>query len=247
MLIREIVETPRERDPAPQDTADMIKKYCRPWLTQAGTEQFLSRGIREPWRPEGTSRVKVFVKNIRTDRKPRDSSKKAHRIFNMLIDMVGGVANRSNSMFAHITDSYAGLYGRYYVVFPVGEFHYTWSPEFKDLTMNLEDKFYKLMDVSDETKQKAYQKYKGAWNSIGVLGGWSKPKHEILGKMVYKTLDPTDPKSYNIQKVRKSFKADEGLSEFMKSREREIMIHAEKAIYVEKKYFEDLVWPLLRS
>lgn len=244
MLIREVVETPLDLNNDPQRIADMIKKYCQPWLSQAGTEQFLSRGIKEPpMSEEGIKRV--FVKNIRSNRMPRDSSKKAHNIFNMLIGMVGGAANRSNSMFAHITDSYVSIYGRYYAVFPVGNFHYTWSPEFKDLTMNLEDKFYKLMDVSDETKQKAYQKYKGTWNSLGVLGGWSKPKSKILGKMVYKTLDPTDPKSYNIQKVRQAFKADEGLREFMKSSEREIMIRAEKAIYVDKRYFEEQVWPLL--
>jgi hypothetical protein len=53
-------------------------------------------------------------------------------LYNTIIAKLGGVANRSNSIFVTGKREEASGYGKAYIVFPIGNFNYTWSPAWAD-------------------------------------------------------------------------------------------------------------------
>lgn len=122
-------------DQAAIKIADFIKKNCQPWL--AATEHIepvLYRGV------EAAGKIRLpqsFIKPTRTDRKPMTTDPNRNDIFNMLIGVVGGKANRNNSIFCTSDASEARMYGPVFVVMPIGNFNYTWSPEWFDWTLSM--------------------------------------------------------------------------------------------------------------
>jgi len=110
------------------ETWELIKEKCSPWLnaTDYG-EQTFYRGI------QFNPKANVLIRPVRTDRKPLDTEPKFHDIANALIAAAGGTANRSNSIFITSSLGMASSYGMYTVVIlPVGDFNYTWSPQWQD-------------------------------------------------------------------------------------------------------------------
>ena len=73
-----------------------IKSNCTPWLSLK-TRTPLYRGISH--HGSGHKAETAFILPVRKDRKPLDSTVGMHKVFNQLIAMAGGTANRSNSMF----------------------------------------------------------------------------------------------------------------------------------------------------
>lgn len=72
------------------------------------------------------------VTNPVVDRKPVDSPPFLHSNFNDIIRENNLVANRSNSIFTTGSRKMSLRYGNPYVILPIGNFHFTWSTDFKD-------------------------------------------------------------------------------------------------------------------
>jgi hypothetical protein len=113
-----------------EDSIAAIRKYietnCKPWIRESGGK-FVYRGINELY-----AHKPVFTRNIRQNRRPTDSSLELHNLFNTIIGIAGGIANRTNSMFVFGSSFQTENYGHPFYVFPIGEFHYTWSPVWHD-------------------------------------------------------------------------------------------------------------------
>lgn len=105
-----------------------IKQKCGPWLKAVGKDIVFLRGY-------GAVKSWVFQRDTRTDRRPRDSGQDSHDAMNAAIAEAGLTANRSNAVFVTSDGDFAGSYSddtATYIVFPVGEFNYTWSPDVED-------------------------------------------------------------------------------------------------------------------
>ena len=217
-----------------QITREYVESHCQPWLSQVGSG-LAYRGVS----PRVHQNRPLFTHPVRQNRKPRDSTWETHQFFNRLIGLAGGVANRSNSVFVTPRLSTATSYGLAYVVIPVGQFHYTWSP-------GVEDWF------SEEKEVRSW------WDPELVM------KHVHLNRILY-ALDqaqmiPTDPSNpleelhqiryqsdyyrayqfardaelrvscYSKQSV--NIMVDRGLNSAL-SRGHEIMIHAREILYLD--------------
>ncbi len=108
--------------------ADYIYEQAQPWMLSTDTGQLrVYRGVGGKFHP-------VFTAPIRTDRKPMDTPEHKHQGFNAIIAAAGGRANRSNAAFVSGDPKFASAYGEVYVFIPLGNFHYTWSPLYRDWT-----------------------------------------------------------------------------------------------------------------
>lgn len=112
--------------------ADYIKTNCRKWLDETNNGQYVFyRGMQENY-----SKYLAFIKRVRTDREPKDSLPIGHDAYNAMIEAVGGVANRTNSIFVTSVYGKARQYGvpggQVSVAFPIGDYSYTWSTAWDD-------------------------------------------------------------------------------------------------------------------
>lgn len=145
----------------------LITTKCQPWLSEAGIDNVVWRGIsREAVVRNGSGMVQEV--RVRKDRKPRDTSKRLHAIFNDRIRHEGCIANRSNSLFVTGEARTARNYGVAHAVFPVGEFNYTWSPIVKDAAIASE--IIRYAEYDDRVFQ----------GDNGSLIKAIKSKHEIM-------------------------------------------------------------------
>lgn len=121
-----------------------IQKNCAPWIAEAGVKSTVYRGVRT----QGKEGALAYLQSVRKARKPKDTDNQRNKLFIQLINDVGGVANRHNSVFGTSKEGVARAYGDVYAMFPVGEFHYTWSPEWLDWTEDL-----RLPEIEDLYKK----------------------------------------------------------------------------------------------
>lgn len=115
----EIVNAP------PEDIVKLIKRDCKPWLKQAGKNLVY----------RGTGNKEIFVKKqVRTDRYPLATPDAFHDYIDNKMKEKGFKARRKNSVFVTGDLSEAKRYGYgTYVIFPIGDFDFTWSPKIMDL------------------------------------------------------------------------------------------------------------------
>lgn len=137
-------------------TIKLLKTSCKEWLKQTQNGKLtIYRGFREDSLPNNTNLL-VFSKTVRKHRKPLDSSKNQHEMFNKIIKFLEKTANRSNSAFTSGDYSVASEYGRVYNVIPIGEFNYTWSNELHDWhnDLSLYDEGEYIEDQNEEHNEK---------------------------------------------------------------------------------------------
>lgn len=231
-------------------TIRYIEKNCQPWLQSTKKDQIVYRSIVTPW--EQTEDNVVFTRAVRKDRLPMDSSPRLHGLFNTMIEMAGGVANRSNSAFVSGSYEQAGTYdGPVHVVMPVGNFRYTWSPYYEDWFQSFaegagEEKHLDLAFSKQKFKQEnpyvdaEYKEHKQEW------GRHSDSKKEFIEEEFrewYKyKIETGDASAFDQNNIKKLIKADTGLPQAIKSGN-ELMISASKMLYIRhedfyKKYIE---------
>lgn len=136
------------RDKLAAKVAKYINKNCQPWLQQTSRGLFLAyRGFRRD-----PKHHLAFVKAVRKDRVPRDTGSQRHMEFNHFIRRAGKVANRTNSVFLTSNRTHAGDFGEVFIVFPVGQFNYTWLPGVSDWTEDIIDieAKYKIEDLKGD-------------------------------------------------------------------------------------------------
>jgi len=116
---------------------NFLNNRCSPWLSQTNNgKKIVYRGDEEY-----KEKTIVYKKHVRQDRKPRDSKIEDHNISNEIFKKMGLVANRSNSSFVIGDIITTGNYGASYVLIPIGNFNYTWSPNVEDLTRDVFDEW----------------------------------------------------------------------------------------------------------
>lgn len=133
-----VQKTERGKDRRALGLAKYITKYCQPWLSQTNKgamivyRGFSYLGNIEGYRLSGQHAPLYFTRAVRQDRQPRNTNKKMHDKINTALADCGAVANRTNSVFVTGSHQQASYYGTVYVVIPVGQFKYTWSPYYTD-------------------------------------------------------------------------------------------------------------------
>jgi hypothetical protein len=211
MRLYEVVRKSYAPQAYSEDTKTLIEYIianCKPWM-QAAYGEVAWRGVRKyKWLTRGETAPNAFVRNTRSDRVPKDSDKKLHKLYNLWIRLAGGVANRSNSIFVSGNRREAHAYGKVYAVYPIGQFNYTWSPRLDDWYSNLEQDM-----------------------GLGALfNGLLKPDAKADLETV-----PTAA-SYDVAKVRELIYADKELQNALQA-QHEIMVKCENAIYIEADYY----------
>lgn len=106
---------------------EKIQKDCGPVLKELkNANDFLYRGM--------TRQGYFLKKKVRTNRQPLTTSKKLHQMFDMYFKGKFGWNARSNGLFVTGSSNDAASYGpKTYMIFPIGNFKYIWSPEVGDL------------------------------------------------------------------------------------------------------------------
>jgi len=133
MRLKEVVAQPVADYVDQNDLADQLVKYlaknASPWMnaTNWGTLTFY-RGVQ-------SHQDRLYYRyKIRQNRRPRDSSEDYHQAYNAVIEVAGGVANRSNSAFITTNEQMAQNYGDVYVFMALGPFHSTYHRLWADWT-----------------------------------------------------------------------------------------------------------------
>jgi hypothetical protein len=224
-----------------------INQNCKPWLRKSGG-RIVYRGMQH-----NTSTA--FTRAIRTDRVPMDSSPMMHEVMNFMIQRVGGTANRSNSAFVINDYSSAWNYGgNVYVAMPVGEFTYTWSPQWGDWMSDFKDNeawedvidFEKISQtLSPQRWEQMYQEYKRDpdRDHFGVKLSKSDFIEDTTIEMLYKMVDRGSAQEIiqhiDVEKVKQHINVDTGLPEAIRSTN-EIMIHCEKMLYIDEDFLQQV-------
>lgn len=82
---------------------------------------------------------KIFVKNIRQNRQPKDIDYISHKALDSFFKEIFGVEARSKSIFITKDINTANYYGSPYLVYPIGKYKYIWSPIVRDLLDIMKD------------------------------------------------------------------------------------------------------------
>lgn len=116
-----------------QEEADVYKTVAQALVRRA--KDYISE-VGQPMRLmyRGYERYseEPFHRPYRTDRDPKDSGLYHQSLYNDAIEIAGGTADRSNSIFVSGNMVHARKYGEVYVVFPMGDFNYTYHMGVKD-------------------------------------------------------------------------------------------------------------------
>ena len=122
-----------ERFADEQEEADVYKTVAHGLLYRA-SDYFKEVGEPVPLMYRGYEKYseEPFQRPFRDNREPKDSGLFHQDLYNDAIEVAGGTANRSNSIFVSGNMVHARKYGEVYVVFPMGDFNYTYHLGVKD-------------------------------------------------------------------------------------------------------------------
>jgi hypothetical protein len=224
MRLQELLENTYEPNRIDYESSDdlldkvvgYIEDNCRPWL-EAAEGRVVYRGVKHAGL--------AFTRKVRQDRIPHDSSEEMHDLFNGLISLVGGVANRTNSAFTTAVEEEAMTYGDAYVAIPVGPFNYTWSPSwsdwFTDLVSNDEGTGLLVAMLDYDRKQELANTHIDTYDEVS-----------------FKTI--INPANYDPEKVQRHIYADRRLKDAIDSGH-EIMIACDTMLYIDSDFYRSRV------
>lgn len=125
-----------------------IRRDCQPFIQQSDRERPLYRGIQvdAEIRNQPFSKFSVHIK-----RNPLTMGKGLYNIINKGFKFGGFKARRDNSIFCTANQDTAQNYGTPFIVFPIGNFSFTWSPIIKDMytTSRWSEIFQDVYDASN--------------------------------------------------------------------------------------------------
>ena len=222
-----------------QNVSQFIKNNCQPYLRENPEfEKFpLYRGINKT--------DAVIISPVRTDRRPLDTDVKTHNAIVKELSKRGIKANRNNSIFCTGDSETPYTYGNKYVIFPVGDFDFTWNPMVEDFTSEI-SKATTVKKSKDNSIRVANRMYNticeildkdvsiinGKISTKDILDAFKEPKNipeEIFIEIVRNNLAVYNPK---LDKSLDSYKTTD-LTTAIQS-EHEIMIRCKE--YVAIKY-----------
>lgn len=110
---------------------DVIKENCKQYLAEIKdpTKVIAYRGIRD----RGDHGF-ISVKDTRTNRQPLDTNKGLSAKIDEWFKREYGIRFRSSANFAAGDSNIAGKFGDVYIMFPIGDYDYVWSPNYSDIT-----------------------------------------------------------------------------------------------------------------
>lgn len=109
----------------------LIKQHCQPFLTQNPNwyDDRLYHGTKHTF----TNFTKL---KVNPNRKPRHNPKDMVKFVNDALTDAGFTANRNNSVFCSSERLMVDYYGEPCLVFPIGNFSFTWSSILGDFVLN---------------------------------------------------------------------------------------------------------------
>jgi hypothetical protein len=175
-----------------QEEADVYKTVAHGLIYKAA-EYFKEVGEPVPLMYRGYEKFsnEPFHRPFRDNRDPKDSGLYHQSLYNDAIEAAGGVANRSNSIFVSGNMVHARKYGELYVVFPWGDFNYTYhmgvkdwydkfGPALEGVAPAYFEKFEETLALSDDpmaAAKKIEQKETGQLNLLAQI--WLKIAMEV--------------------------------------------------------------------
>ena len=162
------------------DMITAIKRDCGKWLKESnGRAAF--RGMKN--KPD------MYLATVRDNRKPKDTSKVVHDMMNKSLSDKFGWKPRSEGMFCTGDMWVASQYGKPYMVFPVSDYRYIWSPtvsdsyadtsKFSTWWAELVSMFLKDEYVDEYVKTKETQQMLKSYKDTGLYKAL-KDKNEIM-------------------------------------------------------------------
>jgi hypothetical protein len=120
-----------------EEAVRIFHDECKPFQKEIGFDgifdfETLKRGMK--------NKPKLFIGNVRLDRKPTDTPLPIHEFMDNWFYKKFGVKFRSNAMFVTKSRGSAQIYGDVYIVFPIGEFKYCYSSTIDDLYATIANK-----------------------------------------------------------------------------------------------------------
>lgn len=235
-----------------------IQADCQLWLA-ASRGLLVYRGIHSA--PENTP---AFTREVRNDRKPLDSGLHQNRMFDFWLASAGSVSQRHNSAFVTGDMGNTSDYGKPFVVMPVGQFHYAWSPVMRDWHVDCASRtghVYGLTADAHRLVEIARSDQDLWWEFLAKLTQWtgwdltqvkSGPaaavKHLIDQGDWFRVASWFDedtimnPQNHDPRKARDVVQVNEGLIDAIESRH-EIMIRAQSMLYVRPTLYRDAELP----
>jgi hypothetical protein len=140
---------------SPEEVTEMVRKNCSEALdAMSRTHNALWRGSDEEF--------SGYIKELapRTDRRPRDTKRWVHDLFDDAFEKKFGWRVRSEAIFATAAKNVADGFGnRAYLFFPFDGFKIIWSSEVDDLTNKLGVLNYDIKKIQDDpTTIKTYSR-----------------------------------------------------------------------------------------
>ena len=118
-----------------EEFTELVKRDCSKFLKEVSSSKtFLYRGLK------GVS-DDMGIKTPRTDRMPKDTSKKGHEYLGNLFKKYHGWNARKEGVFCFGNPAWADDYGITYIIFPVNGYKYVWSDDITDLTVYVQDDY----------------------------------------------------------------------------------------------------------
>ena len=116
----------------------IIERDCASYIKQVGFKMPLYRGMEKVSNPAfiietPDEDVPVYKKRVRLDRVPSAFSVEMHSMIDNWFNEKFQIKARSQTVFATGDKMDALLYGEAFIIFPIGEFKYVWSPNVADL------------------------------------------------------------------------------------------------------------------
>ena len=236
------------REPEPDEVAEWAREYrtiigrflslhCESWIREAqGHPTFRGTNRTNNW--------PTFTRKVRDDREPRDSSPEENQLFEFFLEAAGSSARRHNSLYVTGREGYADSYGRPHVVYPMGNFSYTWLPGTSDwgglVNMGARPPSWQWI-VPERMAQTQWFQHLTQHRMSEFPESWETILHEdgpiaLAKTMIYDgrrhpSIKITDPAIYDPERIRQDVKVDQGLPEALKSGA-EIMVQCEQALYL---------------
>lgn len=167
MKIHEILTETEDYDD--HGIAALLQKDCAPFLAAINN----NIQAHSMWRGMNIPATNIARFTTRKNRKPVDMPQEVSTAVDNYFEETTGVRWRAESVFVTGNQSAASEYGNLFCMFPIGQFHYCWSPRVTDLYTTL-DRYldrYKLRyyHFSDYPSLEAEEQNKRAFSTLRTL------------------------------------------------------------------------------
>ena len=111
----------------PEIVIQFIKENCKPYLLAKGNYNG------QLFRGQYDIDKNFFIGKVRKNREPERTELQLHFLLDKAFLKIFGWKARSQGLFVSGDWGTAATYGDPYVIFPIGEFKFVWSPDYADL------------------------------------------------------------------------------------------------------------------